>query len=129
VNAPTPHWVSLPPSQCKIEALSQIIGRVSFESALYVGLKPHDNEGGILPIVADLATTDESVWCRCIGERKARSELGQSAPSTEKRRAVEQPADQLVSHLLDRLGCGCLGSGVRGRTEAFPAWRLVLADR
>ena len=48
---------------------AKIIGYF-FESALKVGLKPHDNERGILPIVADLTTTDETVWRRCVGVRK-----------------------------------------------------------
>ena len=58
------------------EVLGQIISGVPFESALYVGLKPHDNEGGILPIVADLTTTDETAWVRSIGEIKAGRKKG-----------------------------------------------------
>jgi hypothetical protein len=60
---------------------------VSLESALKVGLEPYDNQGGILPIVADLATTDETAWDLCIRDTKAWSNLDSSI--TEKRRAVE----------------------------------------
>src|SRR5437762_3121056 len=40
---------------------------VSLERTLKVSLKPHDNKWGILPVVADLTTTDESAWFRSIG--------------------------------------------------------------
>jgi hypothetical protein len=48
---------------------------------LYVGLKAYDNERGILPIIADLATTDESAWCLSIGEAKARTDWANAARS------------------------------------------------
>jgi hypothetical protein len=37
---------------------------------LKVSLKPHDPNGGELPIVPDLTTTDESAWLRSIGLTK-----------------------------------------------------------
>jgi hypothetical protein len=43
---------------------------------LKVGLKAYDNERGILPIVTDLSTTDETVGVFSIGETKAGSNLG-----------------------------------------------------
>ena len=92
--------------QYKTEVLAQIINGISFESALYVGLKPHDNEGGILPIVADLATTDESVWCRCIGETKAGSELVVTRPEFDRllRDAAQRKFDMVMAWSVDRLG-------------------------
>src|SRR5262249_37252085 len=56
----------------KVERPSEVIGQcivVPFEGTLNVGLKPHDNERGILPIVADLASTDETVRRRSVGGR------------------------------------------------------------
>src|SRR5215469_11423171 len=71
---------------------AKIIG-CFFESALKVGLKPHDNERGILPIVADLATTDETVRVFSIGETKAGSNLWGSRDKngiySKNRRGVE----------------------------------------
>ena len=63
--------------------MAQIIG-FSFESALKVGLKPRDQNGRELPIVADLTTTDEPAWVFSVGasnigtkgdERAARRDL------------------------------------------------------
>src|SRR5262249_18771527 len=42
----------------------------SFQSTLYVGLKPNDPKGGELPVVADLTTTDEATWVNNIGASK-----------------------------------------------------------
>src|SRR5262249_51236184 len=59
----------------EIEGLAPVI-RLFFERALYVGLKPYDNEGRILPIIADLTTTDETAWVRYIETSKARTKKG-----------------------------------------------------
>src|SRR5437868_10913862 len=40
---------------------------ILFDGTLKVGLKPQDPNGGELPIVADLATTDETAWVHPVG--------------------------------------------------------------
>jgi len=54
-------------------AAIEIIGKgilVFFDGTLEVGLKPHDPNGGDLPIVSDLTTTDEAVGILLIGASK-----------------------------------------------------------
>jgi hypothetical protein len=46
-------------------------GAVFFDGTLEVGLKPYDNQRGILPIVADLTTTNETAWGLSVGETGA----------------------------------------------------------
>ena len=101
------------------DVVDEIAGVRFFEGALKVGFKPHDNERGILPVVADLTTTDESAWCRCIGEPKAGSHLdsaGTVITGGENRRAVKVGlsiahagtgihADEPTGPVIDRCGC------------------------
>src|SRR5215831_6111551 len=97
------------------EILAQIIG-VFFESALKVGLKPHDPDRGELPIVADLATTDETVGVLSVGEAKAGTDWN---TCSEKRRVVK------VGFNIAKAGTGIHANVPPGPARHGRRWRCV----
>src|SRR5262249_19255218 len=70
--------------------LTEISTAVPFARTLEVGLESRDDQGGVLPIVANLTTADECGRVRLVGETKAGSDLaGDPGLGPENRCAID----------------------------------------